>query len=648
MTNVVSDLDKVAKTTPDLVQEQIERLKQIFPECVTEGEVDFDRLRATLGEANALADDDAYTFTWAGKQEAFRAIQEPSGASLAPAPEESVNWEETRHLFIEGENLEVLKLLYKSYFGKVKMIYIDPPYNTGNDFIYRDDYSEPRRAYLEKTGQMDAEGNVLTSNPETSGRYHSDWLTMMYPRLFVARQLLREDGVIFVSIDDNEVHHLRLMMNEIFGEENFVATFVRRRRLASGMRNEPVSPDHEYILAYARSSGAVQLFGTPPDKDDYPYEDVKGRFRSTDLTVGMTKEMRPNQFYTIQDPYIDDEYWPPENRVWRFQPSTMRLHTSQDNIIWPGNRPDSNMTRPRFKTRFDPENTNPVSTWIDTQSTQEEDSTVLAAGLNQEATKELRDIFGTQILEYPKPVSLLKALVALGSADDDIVVDFFSGSGTLAQAVLELNREDNCNRRFLVAQLPERPPEESPALQLGFETIADIGKERIRRVIVRMQEEDENGQLSLDLQPDEDLGFKVFKLASSTFREWEPPEREEDEALGEQLSLFDRGLKEDADPCHVIYEVILKLGYSLNSRIEPLHLESNRVYQVTDEEDPRPSEESDLAESSRFYICLDDEIETATLGALPLDRQTTFVCLDTALDDSQKVNLAMGCMLKVI
>ena len=179
-----------------------------------------------MGDLDALADDDAYTFTWAGKQEAFRAIQTPSGASLAPAPDESVNWDETRHLFIEGENLEVLKLLYKSYFGQVKMIYIDPPYNTGNDFIYRDDYSEPRRAYLEKTGQMDAEGNVLTSNPETSGRYHSDWLTMMYPRLFIARQLLREDGVIFVSIDDNEVHHLRLLMNEIFGEENFVTTVI--------------------------------------------------------------------------------------------------------------------------------------------------------------------------------------------------------------------------------------------------------------------------------------------------------------------------------------------------------------------------------------------------------------------------------------
>jgi adenine-specific DNA-methyltransferase len=197
-----NEAQPVSAATPDIVGEQIERLKRIFPECVSEGEVDFDLLQATLGEADALAEHDAYTFTWAGKEDAFRAIQTPSGASLRPAPEESVDWDETRHLFIEGENLEVLKLLYKSYFGKVKMIYIDPPYNTGNDFIYRDDYSEPRRAYLEKTGQMDAEGNVLKSNPETSGRYHSAWLTMMYPRLFLARQLLQEDGVMLVSIDD--------------------------------------------------------------------------------------------------------------------------------------------------------------------------------------------------------------------------------------------------------------------------------------------------------------------------------------------------------------------------------------------------------------------------------------------------------------
>ncbi|MCD6284545.1 MAG: site-specific DNA-methyltransferase, partial [Anaerolineae bacterium] len=230
---------------------QIEKLKRIFPECVTEGKIDRDRLLATLGDRDALADDNAYTFTLAGKAEAFRAIQTPSAASLQPVPAESVNWETTKHLFIEGENLEVLKLLYKAYVGKVKMVYIDPPYNTGNDFIYRDDDREPLKAYLEKTGQIDAEGNVLTSNPETRGRYHSDWLTMMYPRLFLARQLLRDDGVIFVSIDDNEVHHLRLLMNEVFGEENFIANIVWQKRVSPANDARWFSSDHDYIAVFA-------------------------------------------------------------------------------------------------------------------------------------------------------------------------------------------------------------------------------------------------------------------------------------------------------------------------------------------------------------------------------------------------------------
>jgi adenine-specific DNA-methyltransferase len=245
---------QVPKTTPHIVTERVERLRQLFPECVAEGKVDFDRLRAALGDLDALAGENTYSFSWAGEQEAFRAAQTPSAASLAPAPEASVNWETTRHLFIEGENLEVLKLLYKACYGLVKLIYNDPPNNTGNDFIYGDDYSEPLRAYLEKTGQVDAEGNVLRSHTDASVRYHSDWLNMMYPRLFLARQLLREEGAIFVSIDDHEVHHLRLLMNEIFGEENFVATVLWQKIFSPKNTARHFSEDHDYILVYARNA----------------------------------------------------------------------------------------------------------------------------------------------------------------------------------------------------------------------------------------------------------------------------------------------------------------------------------------------------------------------------------------------------------
>ena len=375
-------------SVPDLTAERIQALRGLLPEAFSEGRIDFEKLRAALGE---ILDDspERYAFSWAGKRDALRLLQTPTRATLVPCPEESLSLRapigakqsphsqetaasgkeaipsstgdrrageaparddmQSNNIFIEGDNLEALKLLYKPYFGRIKMIYIDPPYNTGNDFIYPDDYSDPLGRYLELTGQQDTEGNLLTSNPETSGRYHSAWLSMMYPRLFLARQLLREDGVIFVSIDDHEVHNLRLLMNEIFGEENFVATFVRRRRMATGMRGEPVSPDHEYVIAFARSSSDIRLFGTASEESDFIYEDTKGKYRSTDLTVGMTKDMRPNQYYPITYPQTKEQYWPPENRVWRFQPSTMSNHIDDDNIIWPSSLSERNLTRPRFK-----------------------------------------------------------------------------------------------------------------------------------------------------------------------------------------------------------------------------------------------------------------------------------------------------------
>jgi adenine-specific DNA-methyltransferase len=643
--------DALPKTTPDVTEEQIERLKRIFPECVSEGKVDFDLLRATLGHADALAGDNAYTFTWAGKEDAFRAIQTPSGASLRPAPEESVDWDETRHLFIEGENLEVLKLLYKSYFGRVKMIYIDPPYNTGNDFIYRDDYSEPRRAYLEKTGQMDAEGNVLTSNPETSGRYHSDWLTMMYPRLFLARQLLREDGVIWISIDDNEVYNLRLLCNEIFGEENFVATFIWEKRTTRENRRV-FSFNHDFVLCYARNKDLFQasrnllpLTEEVLDRYSNPDSDPRGDWQSVSLNA-QAGHGTPAQFYTITTP-SGREVDPPSGRCWAVTKGRLEELVA-DNRIWFGH--DGNNV-PRLKVFLSEarEGLTPHTLWQADE-----------VGTTDSAKKDLLDLFsGEAVYETPKPVELVKRMVRISSdpSHGDIALDFFAGSGTFAQAVLELNREDAGNRRSMIVQIPEPTPDDSSAKRVGFETISQIAKERIRRVIDGMRKEDKDDQLSLDLRPDEDgpragLGFKVFKLAPSTFRQWEPPEGDGAEALEEQLSLFDRGLEQDADPRDVIYEVILKLGYSLNATIEPLHLESNRVYRVTDEPVPGTvaslNEVPGTSEPSHFFICLDDHLQNATIDALPLDKETTFVCLDTALDDSQKVNLAMECLLKVI
>jgi adenine-specific DNA-methyltransferase len=616
-------MEYVAKTTPDFTQQQIERLKHVFPECVTEGQINFDLLHATLDDADALAGDEAYTFTWAGKQDAFRAIQTPSAASLAPAPEESVNWDTTRHLFIEGENLEVLKLLYKSYFGRVKMIYIDPPYNTGNDFIYRDDYSQPRRAYLEKTGQIDAEGNVLTSNPETSGRYHSDWLTMMYPRLFLARQLLREDGVIFVSIDDHEVHHLRLMMNEIFGEEQFVGAFIWKSRHNVDSRNTTgFSRDHEYVLAYGR-----RIQGRAIDKSKYsnPDNDPRGIWMSDNLVGLASIDRRPNLHYDLINPETGINYGCPE-KGWRYSQETMRQLIAEGKIIWPST-PEGRPRRKKFLSELQSEFTGLSSLLRELPST-------------SIGTQEIRELFGADVFDFPKPLELIKLLVEQGSAANEIVLDFFAGSCPTAQAVLELNQEDGNSRRFVMVQMAESTAENSPAREAGYDSVAELGKERIRRVITNMQEGEQDGQLSLDLRSDEGLGFKVFKLATSTFRHWEPPQSDTEGGLERQLTYFDRGLEDGADPFHVIYEVILKEGYNLNSRIQPLDMTTNQVYRVSQ---PEGDEEERF-----FYICLDDHVQDATLDALHLGKDTVFICLDTALDDSQKVNLAMQCLLKVI
>jgi adenine-specific DNA-methyltransferase len=338
--------EAVARASADFLAEQMTRLKELFPGAFTEGKIDFDKLRAALGD---LVDDGPgrYTFTWAGKRDAIRLLQTPTRATLVPCREESVDFDTTQHLFIEGDNLEVLKLLYKPYFGRVKMIYIDPPYNTGHDFIYPDNYADPLATYLQLTGQQDAEGNLLTSNPETSGRYHSAWLSMMYPRLFLARQLLREDGVIFVSIDDNEVHNLRLLMNEVFGEENFIAQLIwKSRQFPDARAVTHVSTDHEYIVVYSRRSD-FRFRGVERDEAKFsnPDNDPRGPWMSRSLLGLATAEQRPNLHYDIVDPATDISYSPPPNTGWRYSAERMQSLIEDNRIIFPS-RPSG---RPREK-----------------------------------------------------------------------------------------------------------------------------------------------------------------------------------------------------------------------------------------------------------------------------------------------------------
>ena len=335
----------VIKQTPSISEEQLNQLREIMPQVFSEGKVDFEKLHASLGD---FGDErpERYSFSWAGKRDAIRILQTPSRATLIPARKESIDFDKTQNVFIEGDNLEVLKLLYKPYFGQVKIIYIDPPYNTGNDFVYPDNFADPLDTYLKLTGQKDSEGNLLTSNAETGGRYHSAWLSMMYPRLFLARQILRDDGVIFVSIDDHEFYNIRTLMNEIYGEENFIASFVWKRRASSALAEKLVSIDHEYVICYQKGS-FKNFLGRPKDYAAYrnPDNDPKGLWTLGDLTVGMTKEQRPNQFYDLKDPKTGKVYPANPNRVWAFIRESMAIEISSGKIVFP----DDPSKRPMVK-----------------------------------------------------------------------------------------------------------------------------------------------------------------------------------------------------------------------------------------------------------------------------------------------------------
>jgi adenine-specific DNA-methyltransferase len=325
----------VPKTTPSLTDEQLQALQALIPQAFTEGKIDPEKLLASFGD---LAEDrpERYSFSWAGKRDAIRLLQVSSRATLIPARDDSLDFDTTQNLFIEGDNLEVLKLLYKPYFGRVKMIYIDPPYNTGNDFVYPDNFADPLNTYLQLSGQKDNAGNLLTSNPETGGRYHSTWLSMMYPRLFLARQLLTDDGLIFISIDDHEFYNLRIVMNEIYGEENYLATFVWKRRASSALAEKKVSVDHEYVVAYQKG-GFKSFIGHQKDYASYknPDNDPNGPWTLGDLTVGMTKDQRPNQFYDLINPSTGRSYSANPNRVWSFIPESMAREIVAGRIVFP-------------------------------------------------------------------------------------------------------------------------------------------------------------------------------------------------------------------------------------------------------------------------------------------------------------------------
>lgn len=631
--------EPITTTSADINEERLAQLRQLFPEAFTEGKVDFDKLRATLGD---LVDDrpERYSFTWAGKQDAIRILQTPTSATLIPAPDESVDFNNTQNIFIEGDNLEVLKLLYKAYFGRVKMIYIDPPYNTGNDFIYPDNYADPLDTYLQLTGQKDTEGNLLATNSDTSGRYHSAWLTMMYSRLFLARQLLRDDGVIFISIDDRELYNLHMLMNEVFGEENFIGLFIINSS-PSAIDYGHIGKMHDYALFFAKNIDEAVTYQLPEKNKKFKFTDEIGPFNLYPLyngNVAFNPDTRPNlyyPFYLNPDSKIAEDFYeigldkkpgwvevyPVISkkdgipRVWRWGKAKSRKQLNKEIV---GYKTESGEFRVVQKTRH-------TGKVIRSLQIDKDIST-------RRGTRQVEELFGSKLFPFPKSVELIKRFVNVSTQDDDIVLDFFAGSGTTAQAVIELNAEDDdSNRRFICVQLPEPTENES------FPTIAEIAKERIRRVIQQMQAEDE-GKLPLQTRDTpEDLGFKVFKLASTNFRSWEGTAEATPEEFASQMELFTDPLVDGWSAPNVIYEIALKEGYSLNCYIQRTAVAGHEVYRINDQE-----------KDQHFYLCLENAITENLPAKLSLTPDDLFVCRDIALNDTMAANLALQCRLKTI
>ncbi len=554
-------------------QEKLEQLKKILPEAFSEGKIDWEKLKATLGEDINFSNE-RYVLNWAGKSDAFKALQSPTTKTLIPAKEESVNFVETENIFIEGENLEVLKILQKSYFGKVKMIYIDPPYNTGNDsFIYPDKFSETRQEYQKRVGDIDEEGYLTregnyAKNSKENGQYHSNWLNMMFPRLFLAKNLLKENGLIFVSIDDNEVHNLRLLLNEIFGEENFVASFIWEKRTNRENR-KVVSNRHDYILCYSKLQieGVRAINQLPMNKkalSNYknPDNDTRGLWKSDPATAQAGHGTKA-QFYDLIAP---------NGKVHKLQSGRCWLYTSdvmneaiEDNRIWFGK--DGNGV-PRVKT------------YLTAKERGLTPETILFAndvGTTESAKNKIKDLFdGIAVFETPKSVKLVERLIQMGTKDG-IVLDFFSGSGTLNHAVSNVNAKDGGNRKSISVQLPEQCDEKSEAYKAGFKTIADIAKERIRRAgkkieeEIKAEQEKKKGELGFEEESSSskpDLGFKVFKLADSNFKQWQQIKNKDAAALEEQMKLFVDPVNKKATTQNMVYELLLKSGKDLNSSIQ--------------------------------------------------------------------------------
>lgn len=602
-------MDKMDGMTMNIEQANVEKLKEVFPEVFADGKVDFDKLQGLLG--HYIADDkEKYSFSWKGKADSLRLAQKRSTGTLRPCKEESKNWDTTENLYIEGDNLEVLKLLQSSYLNSIKMIYIDPPYNTGNDFVYTDDFADGIAHYKEVTGQ------ATKSNPETAGRYHTNWLNMMYPRLKLARNLLTDDGVIFISIDDNEQANLKKLCDEVLGEDNFVAIIPWRKRTAKSDVPFGVSQDYEWILIYAKSQefsaaiegGTRKYFETP----DFP-----GRpWRIHDLTTQRNASERPNSNFTMINPKTGKAYPANPNRTWAVTEDTFEGYYNQGKIVFPDDYDFLNISQPAFRYFKDDDEKKAGESFgyiaVSTNLPKE-------IGMTKEGTADINELFDKKVFGFPKPVALLKYLISITTKfdKDAIVLDFFSGSATTAHAVMQLNAEDGGHRKFICVQLPEKTAVDSEAYKAGYKTICEIGKERIRRAGKKIKEENKDKEGIENL----DIGFKVFKLDSSNLVKWDntPTTDEEEVKKRIQQSLF--YLVDGRSDLDLVYEIMIKYGLSLTLPIEEREFDGVKAYIINHPD-------------YKVLVCLQANITLSAVEEMDKETIGTYIFADRCFADA--------------
>lgn len=604
-------MDKLNMQTTNIVDENIKKIGELFPNCLTERlndegkpevAIDFDQLRQELSKDIVEGAEERYQFTWPDKRNAIRLANAPTTDTLRPCREESVDFDNTQNLYIEGDNLQVLKLLRENYLDKVKMIYIDPPYNTGNDFVYNDDFSQSTGEYMHNSGQEDEEGNRLVTNSESNGRFHTDWLNMIYPRLKVAKDLLSEDGVIFISIDDCEQRNMRILCDEIFGESNFVTQIVWQK--IHSIKNDArfFSENHEYALIYARNKEKykVELLPRTAEMNERyknPDNDPRGPWQSGDLVASGE---RSNGHFIIISPKSGKTFDVPQGKHWVYSESNLKKLV-EDNQIWFGEDGNSFPRKKRFLS--DVQDGRTASTiWLSEE-----------VGHNQTATREVKHLFDdNKYFDFPKPVSYIKQMLMVSTKNEDIVLDFFSGSATTAHAVMQLNAEDDGKRKFIMVQLPEATDEKSEANKAGYKNICEIGKERIRRAGKKIKEES-----PLTTQ-DLDTGFRVLKLDSSNMQDvyYTPAEFNEQK-------LFDDNIKPDRlgnDGEDLLFQTMIELGIELSAKIEKRSIAGKAVWSVSD---------------GYLMACFDEEVNETTITEIARQHPYYFVMRDSSLANDQ-------------